>query len=107
MIERPPDHILVDPSHHAKGSIGIEQEENYLGVYTACCYSDPESLGVSWVCRNCNKVLEFVWAYHGMKTTYKLERAKSAPTSLTEWLCEWMGWTFSSTETWVDFPKEV
>ena len=92
---------LVPPSFSRDGNIGIEQDGQFLGAYTKCCYADPvyDTIYGGWHCWKCKvKVNNWVDARYG--TT--INAAKSSSDAVVEWLSSWLNMPASFIEVSIE-----
>lgn len=78
--------MILDPALSADGNVGIEQFGTILGVYTACCNSDPIVEAGRWTCASCQTGIH-TKAPH-IETT--LDVVGSSSGDLSWWANRWM-----------------
>ena len=103
MVETPPEHVIVPPSFSLDGNTGIEQCDEFLGVYTACCYYEPVLFyygsGI-WKCGNCDKHLS---AYAPREKT-TIDLRSSSETLVQEWIAIWLNIPYHDVSVQISLP---
>lgn len=79
-------YMVIDPALSADGNVGIERHGNFLGVYTACCNSDPVVRAMRWTCGSCETGIHT----KAPKIEVCLDVTESSSGDLTYWANAWM-----------------
>ncbi len=79
-------YAVIDPALSADGNVGVELFGVIIGVYTACCNSDPIIRAGRWVCAACETGIHT----KAGRIEVALDITKSSSGDLSWWANAWM-----------------